>query len=95
MSNAGTVFSDALTIHPQQRRKHRKIQRLNPDICDSRKAFFVTQRDCRCGKKCLDRSDVDLAYVMATITNMQREIFGQSYEDIYSMIRIKLGGEIV
>jgi hypothetical protein len=88
-----TTFSDSLTIH-QEKRKHRKIERLNPDICDSRMAFFVTQRDCGCGKKCLDRVDVDITYVLATIIDLRRQIFGQSMENIYTMIRIKLEGVV-
>jgi len=39
-----SMFSFPLSVHRHERRKHRKIERLNLEICDTRKASFLTQR---------------------------------------------------
>ncbi len=91
--SGGMNFTAPLSLHPVERRKHRRVVRLSEEICDTRKAIFVVSQDCRCGKKCLDRKDVDLSEVLEIIKHLRRQTFGRSYEDIFTSIRHKLEGE--
>lgn len=91
--SGGMNFTAPLSLHSVERRKHRRVVRLSEEICDTRKAIFVVSQDCRCGKKCLDRKDMDLSEVLEIIKHLRRQTFGRSYEDVFTLIRHKLEGE--
>jgi hypothetical protein len=92
--SGGMNFTAPLSLHSVERRKHRRVVRLSEEICDTRKAIFVVSQDCRCGKKCLDRKDVDLSEVLEIIKHLRRQTFGRSYEDVFTLIRHKLEAAI-
>jgi len=83
-----------MAIHSGLRRKHRKNAgtRLSPKVSAALRAYNAIDRNCNCGKKCLETAveTFGVDAVLDCIKYCQSKVFNIRYEEKYLIMRLKL-----